>query len=119
MSAAVQWCCGACSEKAEEGDEPTLFEMKTPRLQRAFNFWPEIPHQGRSGRAQRKRSHHALLHTIKQNGFATDEEIAAIDTRIGALIGRNSKIAEESPWSDDGEVLKDVYVDQDYPFITD
>jgi pyruvate dehydrogenase E1 component alpha subunit len=29
------------------------------------------------------------------------------------------KFAEESPWPDDSEVLKDVYQQQDYPFIVD
>jgi pyruvate dehydrogenase E1 component alpha subunit len=27
--------------------------------------------------------------------------------------------AEESPWPDESELLKDVYVQEDYPFITD
>jgi pyruvate dehydrogenase E1 component alpha subunit len=29
------------------------------------------------------------------------------------------QFAEESPWPDDSEVLKDVYVDPHYPFIID
>jgi pyruvate dehydrogenase E1 component alpha subunit len=29
------------------------------------------------------------------------------------------KFAEESPWPDDSELLKDVYKQEDYPFITD
>jgi pyruvate dehydrogenase E1 component alpha subunit len=29
------------------------------------------------------------------------------------------KFAEESPWPDDSEVFKDIYVDEDYPYITD
>jgi pyruvate dehydrogenase E1 component alpha subunit len=29
------------------------------------------------------------------------------------------QFAEESPWPNDDELLKDVYVQQDYPFITD
>jgi pyruvate dehydrogenase E1 component alpha subunit len=29
------------------------------------------------------------------------------------------KFAEESPWPSDDELLKDVYVQQDYPFIVD
>jgi len=29
------------------------------------------------------------------------------------------KFAEESPFPDDSEVYKDVYAQQDYPFITD
>jgi len=29
------------------------------------------------------------------------------------------KFAEESPWPDDSELYADIYVDKDYPFITD
>jgi pyruvate dehydrogenase E1 component alpha subunit len=29
------------------------------------------------------------------------------------------KFAEESPWPDDSELLKDVYIDSSYPFIVD
>ena len=29
------------------------------------------------------------------------------------------KFAEESPWPNDDELLKDVYVQEDYPFIMD
>ena len=29
------------------------------------------------------------------------------------------QFAEESPWPSDDELLKDVYVQQDYPFIMD
>jgi pyruvate dehydrogenase E1 component alpha subunit len=29
------------------------------------------------------------------------------------------KFAEESPWPDDNELLKDVYVEEGYPFIVD
>jgi len=29
------------------------------------------------------------------------------------------RFAEESPWPDDNELLKDVYQQEDYPFIVD
>ena len=48
-----------------------------------------------------------------------DEEIAAINQRVDAAVEESVRFAEESPWPDDDEVLKDVYVDQNYPFITD
>jgi pyruvate dehydrogenase E1 component alpha subunit len=52
--------------------------------------------------------------------LATEEEIAAINARINALIDDSVKFAEESPWPDDSEVYKDVY-HEDLPelFVTD
>jgi pyruvate dehydrogenase E1 component alpha subunit len=34
-------------------------------------------------------------------------------------VAESVKFAEESPWPDDSEVYKDIYVDENYPFITD
>ena len=45
--------------------------------------------------------------------------IDAIDAKIAALVEESVKFAEESPWPDDNEVLKDVYVDANYPFDVD
>ena len=35
------------------------------------------------------------------------------------FIGEAVQFAEESPYPDDDEALKDVYAEDDYPFITD
>ena len=60
-----------------------------------------------------------VLKTILDNKFATQEEIDAINKRVDDIVDESVKFAEESPWPDDDEVLKDVYVDQNYPFIVD
>jgi pyruvate dehydrogenase E1 component alpha subunit len=61
-----------------------------------------------------------VLQTIREGKLATEEEIAAINARINALIDDSVKFAEESPWPDDSEVYKDVY-HEDLPelFVTD
>jgi pyruvate dehydrogenase E1 component alpha subunit len=51
--------------------------------------------------------------------FATDEEIAEINRRVDVAVTESVRFAEESPWPNDDEVLKDIYIDQNYPFITD
>jgi pyruvate dehydrogenase E1 component alpha subunit len=60
-----------------------------------------------------------VLKTILDNKFATQEEIDVINKRVDDIVTESVKFAEESPWPNDDEVLKDVYVDQNYPFITD
>lgn len=60
-----------------------------------------------------------VLKTIMDNKFATTEEIEAINQRVNAIVDESVKFAEESPWPDDSEVLKDVYMDKNYPFIVD
>ncbi len=56
---------------------------------------------------------------ILDHQYATQEELDAIDARINQVVEESVRFAEESPWPDDSEVLKDVYVQQDYPFIVD
>jgi pyruvate dehydrogenase E1 component alpha subunit len=60
-----------------------------------------------------------VLKTIKENNIASDDEIKEIDDRINQVVEAAVKFAEESPWPDDSEVIKDVYVDKNYPFIVD
>jgi pyruvate dehydrogenase E1 component alpha subunit len=57
--------------------------------------------------------------TILENNFATQEELDAIDSKINLIVEESVKFAEESPWPNDDEVLKDVYVDSNYEFIVD
>jgi pyruvate dehydrogenase E1 component alpha subunit len=59
------------------------------------------------------------LKTIFENNFATQAEIDVINKRVDTMVEASVKFAEESPWPDDSEVLKDIYVDQNYPFIID
>jgi pyruvate dehydrogenase E1 component alpha subunit len=60
-----------------------------------------------------------VANTILTNKYATEAELKAIDDKITAIVEGSVKFAEESPWPDDSEVLKDVYIDQSYPFIVD
>ena len=46
-------------------------------------------------------------------------DIEVIDERVRAEVEECVRFAEESPWPSDDELLKDVYVQQDYPFIMD
>ena len=49
----------------------------------------------------------------------TEDELKAIDDKINVIVEASVKFAEESPLPDPSEVLKDVYIDQNYPFIVD
>lgn len=56
---------------------------------------------------------------ILDNKLGSEQDIKDIDTRCDEVVNASVKFAEESPLPDDDEVLKDVYVDQNYPFIVD
>ncbi len=107
-------------KRAREGDGPTLLEMKTYRYK---GHSVSDPQKYRSKEEVEEYKDQdpitKVASTILDNGFATQSELDAINARVNAIVDESVKFAEESPWPDDSEVLKDVYIDQNYPFIVD
>lgn len=107
-------------KRAREGDGPTLIELKTYRYKGHSVSDPQKYRTKEEVESYKAKDPIAMvLKTILDNKFASNEEIKAIDDRINAVVEESVKFAEESPWPDDSEVLKDVYIDQNYPFIVD
>ncbi len=107
-------------KRAREKGGPTLLEMKTYRYK-----GHSISDPGKYRTKEELEEYRGkdpvtlVLKTIKTNNFADDEEIKTIDERINNIVEESVKFAEESPWPDDAEVIKDVYADKNYPFIVD
>ena len=51
--------------------------------------------------------------------IASEEDLENINNKIKGIVNESVKFAEESPWPSSEEVFKDVYVQEDYPFVTD
>ena len=107
-------------KRAREGDGPTLLEMKTYRFKghsvsdpQKYRTKDEVEEYKNQDPITK------VANTILTNKYATEAELKAIDDKIAAIVDGSVKFAEESPWPDDSEVLKDVYIDQAYPFIVD
>ena len=107
-------------KRAREGGGPTLIELKTYRY-KGHSISDPQKYRSKEEVDEYKDQDpiHKVLKTILENKFATQEVIDAIDAKIAALVEESVKFAEESPWPDDNEVLKDVYVDANYPFDVD
>src|SRR6187551_327552 len=105
-------------KRAREGGGPTLLEMKTYRYKGHSISDPGKYRTKEEVEEYKERDPISqVLKTIKDNNLASDEEIKEIDDRINHVVEEAVKFAEESPWPDMSEVLKDVYVDPNYPFI--
>ena len=108
------------AKRARDGEGPTLIEMKTyrykghsvsdPQKYRSKDEIEEYKDQDPITKVSK---------TIVENNYATAAELKAIDDKIAVIIEASVKFAEESPWPDDSELLKDVYIDSSYPFIVD
>ena len=106
--------------RARQGDGPTLVEIKTYRYKgHSISDPQKYRTKEEVEEYKQKDPIEQVLKTIREKHYASDEEIAAINQRVNAEVEESVKFAEESPWPDDSEVLKDVYVDKNYPFIVD
>ena len=107
-------------KRAREGDGPTLLEFKTYRYK---GHSVSDPQKYRSkDEVEEYKAQDPIIKvtkTILQNKFATQADLDAIDNKINTLVEESVKFAEESPWPNDDEVLKDVYIDSNYEFIVD
>jgi pyruvate dehydrogenase E1 component alpha subunit len=107
-------------KRAREGDGPTLIEIKTYRYKGHSISDPQKYRTKEEVDEYKQRDPiEQVLTTILTNKYATQEEIDAINKRVEAEVEESVKFAEESPWPDDDEVYKDIYIDQNYPFIVD
>ena len=107
-------------KRAREKGGPTLIELKTYRY-KGHSISDPGKYRGKEEVEEYKLKDPVsiVLQTIKDNKLATEEELKAIDDRVNKMVEESVKFAEESPLPDDDEVLRDVYVDKNYPFIVD
>lgn len=107
-------------KRAREGGGPTLLEIKTYRY-KGHSISDPQKYRTKEEVDEYKAKDPIILvrDAILSNKFASEKDLEAIDKRVNDIVVASVKFAEESPWPDDSEVLKDVYVDQNYPFIVD
>jgi pyruvate dehydrogenase E1 component alpha subunit len=107
-------------KRAREGGGPTLLEIKTYRYKGHSISDPQKYRTKEEVEEYKQRDPIQLvLNTITKNKYATKDEIAAIDKRVNDRVAAAVKFAEESPFPTEDEVLKDIVMTPDYPFIVD
>jgi pyruvate dehydrogenase E1 component alpha subunit len=107
-------------KRAREKGGPTLLEIKTYRYK---GHSMSDPAKYRSKEEMEEYKLRDPLETtlvkLKEQFGMSDEEIEKITDRVKSEVEESVKFAEESPLPDDDEALKDVYAQEDYPFIMD
>ncbi|MFZ9718412.1 MAG: pyruvate dehydrogenase (acetyl-transferring) E1 component subunit alpha [Chitinophagaceae bacterium] len=106
--------------RARQGDGPTLLEIKTYRYK---GHSMSDPQKYRSKDEVEEYKQRDPIETSKQTLLerfgVSEQEIEVINERVKAEVEESVRFAEESPWPDDSELLKDIYVQEDYPYIVD
>ncbi|MEN7547455.1 pyruvate dehydrogenase (acetyl-transferring) E1 component subunit alpha [Rapidithrix thailandica] len=108
------------AERARSGEGPTLLEFRTYRY-KGHSMSDPAKYRTKEEVAEYKKQDpiEQCKLAILANGYATEEELKGIDKKIKARVVESVKFAEESPWPDASEIYKDVYVEDDYPFVTE
>jgi pyruvate dehydrogenase E1 component alpha subunit len=121
MSAeAVHEAMSRAVKRAREGGGPTLLEIKTYRYKGHSISDPQKYRTKDEVEEYKQRDPIELvLKTILDKKYATQAEIDEINKRVSDQVAESVKFAEDSPFPSDDELLKDVYVDKEYPFIVD
>lgn len=108
------------ADRARRGDGPTLLEFRTYRYKGHSMSDPAKYRTKEELQDYKDRDPIEYVKSkILENKWATEEELKATDKKIKDEVLECVKFAEESPYPDASEAYKDVYVQEDYPFITE
>ena len=106
--------------RAREGGGPTLLEIRTYRYKGHSMSDPQKYRSKEEVEEYKQKDPVEYVLNVLQTKFKlTEEEIEVINERVRNEVEESVTFSEESPWPSDDEVLKDVYIQDDYPYITD
>ncbi len=107
-------------ERARNGEGPTFLEIRTYRYRghsmsdpAKYRTKEELEEYRSQDPIEKVRA------TILSKKYLTEAQLEEIDARIKIVVNESVEFAENSPWPDESALFRDVYVQSDYPFITD
>jgi len=104
-------------DRARKGEGPTFLEMKTYRYKgHSMSDAQKYRTKDEIAEYQKIDPIAKVLEHIKENKWATDDEIQATLDKIKATVKEAVDFAEESPFPANESLYKNVYVEE-YPFI--
>ena len=117
---AVHHAIAEAAERARKGDGPTLLEFRTYRYKghsmsdpAKYRTKEELEDYKKKDPIEQVRS------VILKKKYASEEDLKGIDTDIKKKVQECVDFAEESEFPDPSEAYKDVYAEENYPFVTD
>ncbi len=108
------------AERARSGDGPTLLEFRTYRYKghsmsdpQKYRTREEVEEYKLKDPIEQVRK------TIVENEILSSEEIEEITAKVKKQVDAAVQFAEESSWPDGQGAFEDVYMQEDYPFVTE
>lgn len=117
---AVHESVAKATERARKGDGPTFIEMCTYRYKGHSMSDPQKYRTKEEVEAYKKLDPiETTLETILKKKYATQAQIDEIHEKVEKEIEECVEFAENSPYPEDSALYEDIYVQQDYPFMTE
>jgi len=107
-------------DRARKGEGPTFLEAKTYRYK--GHSMSDAQHYRTKDEVKEYQKIDPLnttLEIIKENKFASEQEIEKMQNEVKEVIADAIKFAEESPFPTEKDLYDSVYEQSDYPFIKD
>ncbi|WP_196891487.1 pyruvate dehydrogenase (acetyl-transferring) E1 component subunit alpha [Aureivirga marina] len=105
-------------DRARRGEGPTFLEMKTYRYR--GHSMSDAQHYRTKEEVKEYQKIDPILQVltvIRENGYATEDEIAEMNAGVKAKVAECEKFALESPYPDKQLLYDVVYEQEDYPFL--
>lgn len=108
------------AERARSGNGPTLLEFRTYRY-KGHSMSDPAKYRTKEELEDYKNQDpiEYVRHILLSREYATDADLEAIDNKVKDIVAESVTFAETSAYPTADEVYKDIYVQQDYPFIID
>jgi pyruvate dehydrogenase E1 component alpha subunit len=115
---AVHEAIAEACERARRGDGPTLLDIRTYRYKGHSMSDPQ-KYRTKEEVAEwmEKDPIDHCLTVIKENKWLSDKEIQEINDWVKKEVEESIAFAENSPYPEAEELYKDVYTQEDYPYI--
>ena len=106
------------AERARKGEGPTLLDINTYRYKGHSMSDPQKYRTKEEVEQYKEQDPITYVkNIIEKNKWMTDADFKKVQDEVKALVEESVKFAEESPDPTIDELYKDVYVQEDYPFI--
>ena len=115
---AVHEAIEEAADRARKGNGPTLLDIRTYRYKGHSMSDPQkYRTKDEVAEWQEKDPIEHCLRVIKENKWLTAKKLEEIEAWVKNEVAESVKFAEESALPDASELYKDVYQQEDYPYI--
>ncbi|MCA5004247.1 pyruvate dehydrogenase (acetyl-transferring) E1 component subunit alpha [Sphingobacterium bovistauri] len=107
-------------QRARAGEGPTFLEIRTYRY-KGHSMSDPAKYRTKE-ELEEYKGRDPLLATkaaIVENKYADEAWFAEVEAEVKKVVDDSVKFAEESPYPSVDELYKDIYVQEDYPFVMD